>query len=320
MTSHRANLLTAMLASLAFVQCAGSDSAGGEGDARIVSSSLGAKPSKACGHGAVEPGDRVLRVPAGGEERTLRVHVPRSYDGSRPLPVVLAFHAYLSDATQMELYTGLDGVAEEKGFLAVYPQALLGSWNAGACCGEAARRGIDDVAFVRAALDALGGEVCTDERRIYATGMSNGGFFAHRVGCELADRIAAVAPVAGVNGSESCTPQRPIPVLHIHGTLDTVVPYGGNPLLGFPSATKSAAEWALRNGCSGAPSVSQVTVDTQCQTWSKCAGEATTTLCSVRGGGHAWPGGIPLPGVYTSPFFRASARVWEFFESRSLAP
>ena len=307
---QRGHLVTT--AALALLGCS---SESGEDRAPEAAAELAAAP--ACTPRRGGPGDRVLRVSSGGVSRTARVHVPRGYDGGAATPVVLAFHAYLSDAVQMELYTGLSGLADEETFIVVYPQGLFNSWNAGACCGEAARRDADDVAFVAATLDALEAELCVDTKRIFATGMSNGGFFTHRLGCELAPRIAAIAPVAGVNAWPRCAPSRPVPLLQIHGTLDTVVPYGGNLLAGFPSVFASTDAWAERNGCSEATRVTQPAVDTTCRARSECTG-ASTLLCSIRGGGHAWPGGLPLPGVYTSPWYRASREVWRFFQAHPL--
>src|SRR5262249_57738455 len=107
--------------------------------------------------------------------------------------------------------------------------------NAGAGCGEGGMNMVDDVGFVGAILDKLQADVCVDTGRIYATGMSNGGFLSHRLACELSNRIAAVAPVAGVLGVPTCTPARPISVMHFHGTSDQLVPYNGNPQMGFLS-------------------------------------------------------------------------------------
>src|SRR5262249_41276708 len=158
----------------------------------------------------------------------------KSYDGTRPFPVVLAFHGGGSNAGQMVRFSGLNDKADQAGFLVVYPngtgrleQAL--TWNGGNCCGYAMLNKVDDGAFVRALLDDLGKVAKVDAKRVYATGMSNGAILAYRLASELSDRIAAIAPVSGPMGTEKCNPTRPVPVLHFHGTDDDFAPFkGGN--------------------------------------------------------------------------------------------
>jgi len=263
------------------------------------------------------PVDREIVIRSGGADRTARVHVPESYRPTSRTPLVLVFHAYLSDAPQMILYGGMNAKADEAGFIAVHPQGTANSWNAGACCGEAARGGVDDVGFVRDLLDTLEAELCVDPRRIFATGMSNGGFFSHRLACELSERIAAVAPVAGVLGLGTCTPTRPVSVLQFHGTLDSVVPYGGSDTLGFGSVASTMDGWRRRDGCHGPPREVARTTDVRCEAWD-CMEQSEVRLCTVTGGGHTWPGGLPIAGVHTSQSVRAADAAWAFFQAHPL--
>lgn len=153
--------------------------------------------SLGCSDGTLDSNTTHIDLEFGGTTRSYEIHLPPSYDGTRPLPLVLNFHGFTS--------SGLDQ-----------------SWNAGLCCGRSATLDVDDVGFTRAIIDDISSRACVDPSRVYATGMSNGGFFSHRLACEAADVIAAVAPVAGVLGidEEACNPARPIPIIHLHGTGD----------------------------------------------------------------------------------------------------
>ena len=186
----------------------------------------------------------------------------------------------------------MDVTADAEGFLVVYPNGLDQSWNAGLCCGRSATLGVDDVGFTRAVIEDLSARGCIDPSRVYATGMSNGGFFSHRLACEAADVIAAVAPVAGVLALDpaTCTPSRPISILHLHGTGDPLVRYDGGGLADSPSVESSIAGWLDRNGCTGEPTVTFQNGSATCETTDDCDGEASVTLCTIEGAGHCWPG------------------------------
>lgn len=277
-----------------------------------------APPAPACTGKASLAGDLDWTIASGGRDRTVHVHVPPTYDPAKGAPVVLNFHGYTSDGLQQAAYTGMIRKADEAGFIAVHGEGIgtQQSWNAGACCGEAMTSKIDDIALVRAILDELESKLCVDTRRIFATGMSNGGFLSHRLACELADRIAAVAPVAGVLGVPTCTPSRPVPVMHFHGTLDPLVPYDGvdDAQRKFPSVEGTIDGWAKRDGCTDAPRKTVERDDVTCTTRDTCVGGAEVTLCTVTGGGHTWPGAIPIPAMgHTTQAIRATDAMWEFF-------
>jgi polyhydroxybutyrate depolymerase len=271
-----------------------------------------------CPGRTAQPTDSTWTVPANGQNRTALVHVPALYDPSTPTPLVLNFHGFTSNGSQEELLTQMNPKADTAGFIAVYPEGLQASWNAGACCGYAAETSVDDIGFVNALLDQLEAQLCVDSHRIYSTGMSNGGFLSHRIGCEISSRVAAIAPVAGVLGVKTCNPTRPVPIMEFHGTLDPLVPYLGDPLLGFPSVPDTFAGWAAHDGCTGQPTQTYDNVDSQCQTYTDCSAGAEVTLCTVQGGGHTWPGGLPIPIGYTTPFLNATDAMWDFFQKHPL--
>jgi polyhydroxybutyrate depolymerase len=268
-----------------------------------------------------QPTDKTYTLRSGGLDRTFDVHVPASYDPTRPTPLVFDFHGYTMTSQEEILLTGMNAKADRAGFIAVHPEGTgtTPSWNAGACCGDAALDKVDDVAFVRAMLDDLEVELCVDERRVYSAGMSDGAFLSHRLGCELSDRIAAIAPVAGVLGVPTCTPSRPVPVMHFHGTADPLVPYGGSPTLGFPPVLDTFRGWATRDACTGDPTITFEKGDARCQTYAHCDGGAEVTLCTITDGGHTWPGGLPVPALgKTTTDLDATDAMWTFFQAHPM--
>ncbi|MCK9893523.1 PHB depolymerase family esterase [Frankia sp. AgB32] len=239
-------------------------------------------------------------------------------------------------AAQVEQQTGLSEVADQAGFLAVYPNgggrlgtALL-TWNAGTCCGYAHQTGPDDVAFVAALLDQVARDYAVDSRRIYVTGMSNGGMMAYRLGCELADRIAAIAPVSGALDTVTCAPSQPVPVIAFHGTADQKVRYaGGDSSLaglrqGDERADRSVAEamsfWTRRDGCAATPTRSQQGA-VRHDVYGSCASGVAVELYSIEGAGHAWPGGTRPRNEADAPppAPNASEVMWQFFAAHPRA-
>jgi polyhydroxybutyrate depolymerase len=274
-------------------------------------------PALECSENAAQPLDATWTVEVGGTTRVFNVHVPDSYSPHSPTAVVLNFHGFGSDGTQQDELSGMSREADIAGFIAVHPEGLgdLQSWNAGECCGYAAMHQVDDLGFVNAMLDALESKLCVDPGRVYVTGMSNGAFFAQRIGCELSDRVAAIAPVAGVVLQPACTPSRPISVIEFHGTLDPLVPYQGDTLLGLRSVPETFALWSGIDDCHGEIAVTYENHDSRCVTEQACGAGTKVTLCTVTGGGHTWPGGLPLPPQfgYTTPYLSATHAMWTFF-------
>ncbi len=274
-------------------------------------------------------GTHTVSVQSGGLLRTAIVHVPGALDATKGAMLVLNFHGFSSADWQEELLTHMTQVADERGFIVAYPSGVATSWNAGDCCGTAWVDAVDDVTFTKDLLAKLEADHCVDPARVYATGMSNGGFLAHRLACELSDRVAAIAPVAGVLGvdPDKCQPTRHVPVLHFHGTSDPIVPYGGGtpvvPQLGvgivFRSVADSMEAWRAKNQCATAPTPFYQKGDATCVEWEGCADDAMTALCTIDGGGHTWPGGLPIPVVgKTSKDLDATRAMLEFFEAHPL--
>jgi polyhydroxybutyrate depolymerase len=154
-------------------------------------------------------------------------------------------------------------------------------------------------------------DVSIDPARIYATGMSNGGRMVDRLGCELADRIAAIAPVAANAYGGPCDPSRPVPMLVIHGDADSVVPYEGSEY--DPAVEDWVSGWATRNGCAADPAEREASVETEAgeitihiQNWQDCDEDADVRLHTYEGWGHFWPGNM------------GAEVVWAFFTLHTL--
>jgi polyhydroxybutyrate depolymerase len=276
----------------------------------------GSAPSSSCA-GLTGSRDKTLSLTHRGLSRSFLVHLPNGWDGRTPRPVVLNFHGRNSTPSQQILLSGMNSLSDREGFIAVHPQGIGNTWNAGACCGEAQTRAIDDVGFTGAVLDSLSASFCVDSRRVYATGLSNGGFMSHRLGCDLSSRIAAIAPVAGTNLTSPCTPSRAVPVLHFHGTGDAIVPYQG--FVGVASVRETMSGWVTRNGCRSTSQNTLARGDVSCESWPGCRAAAQVQLCTISNGGHQWPGGFTIPGLgANTSSIDASAYAWAFFRQHSL--
>ena len=334
---HKATTLTWLAATLLVVACsssgddaaAGADSGSPPGTATADGSAptldggtTPIAPGVPCTGKAALTGDLDWKLSFGGVERIAHVHVPKSYDPTKQTPVVLNFHGLGSNAPEQIALSGMNAKSDATGFIAVHAEGTGGlkqSWNAGACCGTAASGAVDDVGFVGRVIDELESKLCVDAHRIYATGMSNGGFLSHRLACEMSTRIAAVAPVAGVLGVPTCNPSRPMSLFQFHGTLDGLVPYDGSPALGFPSVLQTLAGWAGRSGCKVTPRETSKKGEVTCVTYDGCKGGAEVNLCTVAGGGHTWPGGLPVPSLgHTTTDIVATDAMWDFFVKHPL--
>lgn len=223
--------------------------------------------------------------------------------------------------------TGFNGVADQNGFAVVYPNGTgqlsddkLLTWNGGNCCAYAQEKNVDDVGFVRAIVTDLQPLLNIDPKRIYATGMSNGGILSQRLACEAADIFAAIAPVMGTLNFLPCNPSQPISVIEFHGTGDQNIPddggFGPKSLVNvdFTSVQDSVGFWVSFNKCSPQPQTNSFN-DIQHKTWTACTGSTSVELYTIVGGGHAWPGGQGGWSDSDQPTMTISATqlFWKFF-------
>jgi len=251
--------------------------------------------------------------------------------GSAALPLVLVLHGGGGHAENAEAMTGFTAKARAEGFIVVYPEGSgrfphrLLTWNAGHCCGYALEQGVDDVAFIAALLDRLQARLPIDRRRIYVTGLSNGGMMAHRLARDLPGRFAATAPViAGLFGDEAPASQ-PTSALMINGALDRSVPAaGGAPGGRFTSAwdghpllpgVAQAEYWSAAGHCQGNPRIDTLSWG---QRWTyDCPDGRAVVRDLVRDNGHAWPGGVAGSRRADPPSkaLDATSEIWDFFKA-----
>jgi polyhydroxybutyrate depolymerase len=281
------------------------------------------------------PGDHYRTLELDKYKRSYWAHVPPAYDGKKAMPVVLALHGATMSAKSMELLSGLNKKADQAGFIVVYPNGtgpnpLLFTWNSGGFGAILGYGKPNDVSFLARVLDEVEASWNVDKRRVYATGISNGAMMCYRLAAELSDRIAAIAPVSGTIAVEKFEPKAPVPVLHIHGTLDNLVPYEGPgpkvaAFMRFLSVEDTIARCVKCNGCDANPSVTQLPTprdDFQVTRKTYEAGKdgAEVILYVVEGGGHTWPGrpfGGGILGAYTMNI-DANDVIWEFFRQHTL--
>jgi polyhydroxybutyrate depolymerase len=190
----------------------------------------------------------------------------------------------------------------------------------------------DDIAFFNQMLDQMGTKFSVDPSRIYAAGLSEGGFMSLRVGCALSDRIAAVAALgAAMPKTMICVPTRPVPLVMVNGTSDPIVPYGGgtehNRNLSVISVEDSAKAWARIDRCAEKPDKSKLSpqkggMETKVDTYNGCQHDVQVVLYSVKGAGNTWPGGEQYEAEKTigktSQDLNANEVIWSFFVTRTL--
>ena len=234
--------------------------------------------------------------------RSFIVHAPT---GLTSPALVINMHGLGSNASQQQAYTRFDAVADREGFVTVYPNGINNSWDI---------IGNRDVTFILALIDTLVRRNGIDRNRVYATGFSMGGFMSHRLACAASDRIAAIGPVSGLNASSyNCTITRPVPVMQIHGTADTIVRYSG--------VAATITGWVTRNGCPTTAVVtdpypaSVPTSATSMSYYGPCNGGSEVVLLTVEGAEHVYPGGWGATGFGIS----APEELWAFFNRHSLA-
>ena len=256
-----------------------------------------------------------------GERRTFVRYVPASYDGTRPVPLVFEFHGYGSSALVQVFYGDFLSLANRHGFVIVAPNGQ-GSDRHFNLTGEAGLQ--DDVAMVGALLEHIEATMCVDQTRVFATGMSDGGAVASVLACRDPDRFAAFGAVAVVVYESGCA-DTSVPIMAFAGTADPVVPFNGgvvnccgHPTL--PGAPSAVAGWAQHDGCAATPVVDQLSTQVQRRTYAGCTGGGAVVFYVIQGGGHTWPGGLPVPSLgLTTRQINASSTIWSFFAAHPLA-
>jgi polyhydroxybutyrate depolymerase len=278
-------------------------------------------------------------IVVGGTEREYYLHRPPRTDGATSLPLVIALHGGEGHPLRLAQQTGFNEVADRNGFMVVYPSAGGRQWNDGRSTTAGGR---DDVEFIRELISHLVETEGVDPARVYATGPSNGGHMTLRLACELSDRIAAFAAIAGSFPKDymrRCSPDHPVSLMMIHGSEDRFVRWQGGEIpkgreRGAGGAVEPVPEtvefWRERDGCRADPEVDKLPdrdpsdgTHVEVTRYEDCRGGSEVVLVRIIGGGHAWPGSRAnrsnrLTGR-VSQELDGAAYVWNFFRDRALA-
>lgn len=275
-----------------------------------------------------------------GRTRRFLVH---DYSGGKRAPVVIVLHGgggHPENAVDMSQF---DAIAQREQLVVVYPGGSGGTpggrlltWNAGHCCSYARENRIDDVGFIAKMIDTLVASGRADPRRIYVTGMSNGGMMSHVLGRELPDRIAAIGPIVGAVFGDEPPAKGPVPAIIFVGQDDQIVPGAGGPLSGArrdsfisglarPPADRDVAPdiaqadyWVKANRCSAPPGERLDAQGKLVEIRWECPDDADVHFYRVADNGHAWPGGKAGRAEADQPTqaFNASETMWRFFKDR----
>jgi len=281
-----------------------------------------------------------------GLKRTYLTHLPQDYKQIGPMPLVLALHGGGGDAEAMVKLTkgGLNTLANEEGFVVIYPNGIEKNWNDGRSGEEtnyrAHQENIDDVGFISELIDDQMTNLNIDSKRVYVTGMSNGAMMTLRLGCELSHKITAIAPVAGnmpFNFLSDCSPDSVLSVMLIEGTDDPLMPYEGGDVTGpfgvvklgkVLSAEQTIGLWANSNKCISSPvTMEEPDLDPMDGTlvhkliYNSCEDSTEVILYTIEHGGHTWPDGYQYlsSGIIgrTCRDINANEIIWAFFKRHS---
>jgi polyhydroxybutyrate depolymerase len=285
-----------------------------------------------------KPGQYEKELMHGGIRRTYILHIPPQYDSQKALPLVLLFHGGGGNSEEALDDYGLVEKANREGFILVAPNGTgrlkkrLLTWNVGFGFGYAMSHNIDDIGFTRKLIDELEKDLRIDPKRIFATGISNGGILCHFLAAQLSDKIAAIAPVAATIGGKKSIdepfilPSRPseaVSVIAFNGLLDKNIPYSGGlqrKSVGKPVWVESAQEmhsfWIKVNQCTVTPQIEENKYDEYRRiTYGRGSNDSEVVQYLIFNQGHAWPGGKkPRLGADTpTQTLNATNVMWEFF-------
>ncbi len=267
-----------------------------------------------------------------GIDRKYLLHLPAKYDSKKPTPLLFAFHGgggFMEHMATETLYKQISK-SDENGHIVVFPNGhsklptgKFATWNAGKCCGDARDSKSDDVAFVKMMLEKIKSEYNIDPKKIYATGMSNGGLFSYRLACEMSDVFSGITAVAGTDNTEVCNPVKPISILHIHAQNDDRVIFTGgagfeknkSQVTDFVSVPLTIAKWVKINQCEATPKRVFTIKGAYCDEYTGCKDHVKVKLCVTETGMHSWPGGQKEKGDEPpSQAISANDMMWEFFK------
>ncbi|MFZ4715386.1 MAG: alpha/beta hydrolase family esterase [Bacteriovoracaceae bacterium] len=286
-----------------------------------------------------KPGTFTLSLESNGLERYFKIHIPKSYNPTVATTILFSFHGgggNMEIQSTEEYYHQISN-SELRGHVVVFPNGTnqfksgkLSTWNAGECCSYARDNKIDDVTFIKQVIARVKELINVDGKRIFATGMSNGGMMSYRLACEMPEVFRGIAAVAGTDNTILCNPKAPISILHIHAKDDDHVLFEGGAgkksfkgesrVPEYTSVPKTIKKWVELNGCHKIPKNTFMKIGVYCESYSQCKNDVKVELCVTDKGGHSWPGGKNPRFMAGTPFQEISAneRMWHFFDSLEL--
>jgi polyhydroxybutyrate depolymerase len=323
-----------------------------------VSASAAPAPPAAPAHPVLAPqsGSYVFTVTFDGMQRDYRLHVPPAASAGQPLPLVLNLHGATQNAQLEEITSDMDPNADQNGYLVAYPDGTRISkvltpdpiaknaqygWNAGQCCGLPVTKHINDVGFLLKVIADIAAKTPVDLRRVYMTGISNGGMMAYAMAAEASGHFAAISSISGQVEIPVIHPTRAVPTMEFHSVNDPIAKYDGtpskNPLLRL-SVMQGIDQWVKADGCSTKPHTGTVIVGAAGSisagetatpiTYTHCRSGTEVALWRFTGSGHVWPGSPLnmgpkknwiLAGVGRGIILvNADETMWQFFEKYSL--
>lgn len=313
----------------------------------LSAAAVAPRPSPGCSQVAPAPGESAQTLTIGSDARTYRQLVPSAATDHEPLPLIIDLHGLTATAAEQASVSGFETLGEQRGAFVLTPQGLgtSAAWHPNTLTGN------PDIDFLTQLIDTSEQQFCIDTARVFMGGISLGGIMTSAMGCQLADRIAAIGLVSGIRFPDACQPARGLPVVVFWGKLDTVLPYYGGigyslthegpaPLpptappadtQGFPPVETVLARWAAADGCQTTPQTTQVSQHVERRTFSGCAEGSAVEFYVISNGGHAWPG-TPLEVLQrlvpaadlaqavasTTQEISATALLWDFWMQHPL--
>jgi polyhydroxybutyrate depolymerase len=287
-----------------------------------------------------------------GLHRDYRLHVPPQASSGKPLPLVLNLAGATQNGFLEELQTGMDNNADQNGYLVAYPDGTRISkvltpdpvaknaqygWNAGECCGLPVTRRINDVGFLEKVIANIAARTPVNLRRVYMTGISNGGMMAYAMASEASDHVAAISSISGQVELPTIHPSRPVPTLEFHSVDDPIAKWAGvpnkDPRLRL-SVMEGIDQWVKADGCNphavtgstivgAAGSISAGETATPV-TYQDCKAGTEVALWRFTGSGHVWPGSLLNTGPMDTwilggvgrgiVLVDANEAMWQFFQ------
>jgi polyhydroxybutyrate depolymerase len=270
----------------------------------------------------MKTGNQSGSVRVNGKKRTFRIYIPKDCSASQHPPLVIVLHGAIGSGRTAAWDSRMSAQSGKDHFVVAYPNGILRTWNAGGCCGPARRWHVDDVGFIHTLIQKCKSDLQIDGDRVFVTGISNGGMMAYRLGGELADEIAAVAPIDGCMYPFETQSDAPVSVVSVHGTADRIIRYNGGTgsMFGYKVTSKSVADtmqyWVKRDRCTTVPT-HNVTGHIAKDLYS--GGKDGTEVClyTINEGGHVWPGGrrCTMFGDRPTKEFSATQAICDFFLS-----